>query len=109
MKTLHLSADEANEILECLDHYQSGFDRETKEPTVLFAQTAFDLLHNKVKAQMEPHNPEEFATAVQYREAAERLHGIEGECEIDGDAVVSFGDSPGAYVQAWVWVPKDAL
>ncbi len=39
-----------------------------------------------------------------YREAARRLHQHEGECEVDDGAVVSFGDDPGAYVQAWVWV-----
>lgn len=42
--------------------------------------------------------------------AADRLHGVEGECEVDesiGDptAMVSRGDDPGAYVRAWVWVP----
>lgn len=33
----------------------------------------------------------------------------EGEVEVDEDAVVSPGSDPGAYVQAWLWVPaKDA-
>lgn len=43
-------------------------------------------------------------TDEQMREAAERIHGRDGECEIDDNAVVSRGDDPGAYVQAWVWV-----
>ena len=42
-----------------------------------------------------------------YREAARRLHGRDGECEIDSGAVVSIGDDPGAYVAAWVWVPAE--
>jgi hypothetical protein len=29
----------------------------------------------------------------------------EGEVEVDAEAVVSEGDDPGAYVQAWMWVP----
>ncbi|AMO44059.1 hypothetical protein vBRpoSV10_1 [Ruegeria phage vB_RpoS-V10] len=50
---------------------------------------------------------------------ADALHGEEGECEIDSptDALaplsVSAADdleeAGGAYVQAWVWVPLDAL
>lgn len=33
-------------------------------------------------------------------------HHQDGECKIDGDAMVSQGDD-GAYVQAWVWVPSE--
>jgi hypothetical protein len=43
--------------------------------------------------------------AQAYRDAAKRLHHREGECEIDDNATVSFGDDAGAYVQAWVWIP----
>lgn len=39
-----------------------------------------------------------------YRRAARENHYRDGELEIDGNAVVSLGDDPGAYVQAWVWV-----
>lgn len=39
-----------------------------------------------------------------YRDAARRLHQEDGTCEIDDNAVVSFSDDSGAYVQAWVWV-----
>lgn len=41
--------------------------------------------------------PEEIATAI-------RLHAVEGEVEIDGDARVSRADE-GTWVQAWVWIP----
>jgi hypothetical protein len=38
--------------------------------------------------------------------AARLIHGASGgELEIDENAPVSRGDDPGAYVQAWVWVP----
>lgn len=46
--------------------------------------------------------------AEDYKEAAaKKAH--EGELEIDGDAVVSMGGDPGAYVMAWVWVSDDEL
>jgi hypothetical protein len=51
-------------------------------------------------------------TAKQYREAAKRLHHEDGECEVDDNARVSrssMDDEEGAYVQAWVWVPRQAV
>jgi hypothetical protein len=47
-----------------------------------------------------------------YRDAAKRLHEVDGECEIDYRAKVSRVDGPeeeGAYVQAWVWVPREEV
>ncbi len=46
-------------------------------------------------------------TDAEYTKAAKRLHESEGEIEVDDGARVSRGDDPGAYVQAWVWVPDD--
>lgn len=43
-------------------------------------------------------------TDEEYRELARQQYASEGEIEIDDEAVVSRGDDPGAYVQAWVWV-----
>ena len=47
----------------------------------------------------------------QYVQAAIRLFDDEGTCEVDeyDPALdqVSRGDDPGAYVQAWVWVPDE--
>jgi hypothetical protein len=40
-----------------------------------------------------------------YRELAKTQYHREGEIEIDDNAKVSRGDDPGAYVQAWVWIP----
>lgn len=38
-------------------------------------------------------------------EAARSIHQVEGECEIDNNAQISYSSDGGAYVQAWVWVP----
>jgi hypothetical protein len=51
-------------------------------------------------------------TEEDYRAAARRLYNKDGECEVDTDAPVSMQDpaeAEGAYVQAWVWVPADAI
>lgn len=44
-----------------------------------------------------------------YRAAAVDRYDDEGTLEIDDDATVSRSPDGGAYVQAWVWVPDDAL
>lgn len=41
------------------------------------------------------------------RAMAKSMYEVEGEIEIDDNAVVSHGADPGAYVAAWVWVPFD--
>ena len=42
------------------------------------------------------------------RSRAKEMYGRDGEVEVDGNAVVSYGDDPGAYVAAWVWAPFEA-
>lgn len=42
---------------------------------------------------------------IVWRDVARRLHQKDGEVEIDDDAKVSRADEPGAWVQAWVYVP----
>lgn len=42
-----------------------------------------------------------------FRRAAQRVHGRDGDVEIDENAAVSRGDDDGAYVQAWVWVDNE--
>ena len=42
-----------------------------------------------------------------YRERAKELYCVDGEIEVDSNARISRGDDPGAYVEAWVWVPDD--
>lgn len=43
-----------------------------------------------------------------YIRKAKSDHHVDGHLEIDDDAVVSESEE-GAYVQAWVWVPKEAI
>ena len=41
---------------------------------------------------------------------AHELHHSDGELEVDDDAIVSIAEQPeGAYVQCWVWVPKEEV
>ncbi|PZR92023.1 MAG: hypothetical protein DI537_14450 [Stutzerimonas stutzeri] len=44
-----------------------------------------------------------------WADKARELYGEDGKVEIDGDAVVSTGEDPGAYVMAWVWVTEDEM
>lgn len=68
-----------------------------------------DLTERDEAHQTTGTNSSEYPTDEQYREAAKRVHGEEGEVEIDNTATVSRGDDAGAYVQAWVWVPLDQI
>ena len=61
-------------------------------------------LAEAVKAARKDKRTQNSAKCKAYREAAEAQYGSDGEIEIDSGAVVSLGDDPGAYVQAWVWV-----
>lgn len=45
-------------------------------------------------------------TDAEYRKRARDLYA-DDDIAIDDDAVISRGDEPGAYVQAWVWVPDE--
>lgn len=45
-------------------------------------------------------------TNDELRDAVSRVaSNSEGDISVDGDAIVSHGEDPGAYVAAWVWVP----
>jgi hypothetical protein len=46
---------------------------------------------------------------ARYIKAARAQYHKDGEIEIDDGALVSRGDDPGAYVQAWVWVSDEEL
>lgn len=53
--------------------------------------------------------PELASLKARYRYAALEHHRS-GELEIDDDAEVSLGaDGQGAYVQAWLWIPKSEI
>jgi hypothetical protein len=40
-----------------------------------------------------------------FRTRAKELYERDGYVEVDSNARISRGDDPGAYVEAWVWVP----
>jgi hypothetical protein len=42
-----------------------------------------------------------------YIDRARKLYDKEGQLEVDPTARVSFGDDPGAYVEAWIWIPDN--
>lgn len=67
-------------------------------------QPAFSLLN---EAAFEPGQGD--VPDHKWIEAASLLFAEEGRIEIDDHAMVSPGDDPGAYVQAWVWVPIEAV
>lgn len=45
----------------------------------------------------------------QYRAAAHRIHHYEGIVEMDDGATVSRWNDKGAYIEAWIWVPREHL
>jgi hypothetical protein len=51
-------------------------------------------------------DPTDDAVTIAYRNAAKDKQ-VDGEIEIDDDALVSVGEDCGAYVQAWLWVRAD--
>lgn len=56
-------------------------------------------------AKSEKAEQKSIATPEEITQARE-LYGREGEIEIDDNARASRGDDDGAYIEAWVWVPK---
>jgi hypothetical protein len=60
--------------------------------------------HEWLTKMTDRDNAQEDPDFGKYRDAAKKLHHREGELEIDDDAIVSKGEDPGAYVQAWIWV-----
>ena len=43
---------------------------------------------------------------AKYLARAEEI-SVDGECEIDDDAIVSEGEDHGAYVMGWIWVDAE--
>ncbi len=52
---------------------------------------------------------EEFMNDEWFRSQAKALYHEDGAIEVDANALVSVGKEQGAYVQAWVWVPTEAI
>ena len=78
---------------------------------VLASQLLVELLTNmkpefeKANLQLMPMEAE--STWDEYARAAVECRG--GELECDSDAVVSWGDDPGAYVATWTWVTNKQI
>lgn len=53
--------------------------------------------------QINPNPADQLSDEWFRDQARERMS--DGEIDVDENAVVSRGNDPGAYVQAWVWVP----
>ena len=70
---------------------------ETEQTKALFR------IYSKIIEFRKPKSPME----LDYIERARDLYVEDGKLEIDDVPLVSLGDDPGAYVQAWVWVPAD--
>lgn len=70
--------------------------------SLAYAKEVYHILHNALAAT---RTPEQLALV---KKAQEELV-VDGELEIDDDAIVSApdgDDAKGAYVMAWVWVDK---
>jgi hypothetical protein len=67
------------------------------------------LSMEEIDSLCERINVSEDEDAEAYRAAAKSMFEDEGTLEIDGNAIVSIGDDPGAYVEAWVWVPQENI
>lgn len=94
MTRVQLSPDEIKLLTQALQHYAMV---RSSQPEV----KAMGDLCTKLESQEAEQASE---IAQRYRNWARRNLTEEGEVEIDPDAVVSMGDDPGAYVEAWLWV-----
>lgn len=81
-------------------------DMETARDAVYAQAGMVDSVH-VVEHDIDLNADDDPTIIAAYRKAARELHQKDGTCEIDDGATVSMGDDPGAYVQAWVWVPDD--
>lgn len=79
--------------------WQEAYDRLVEAPGFM---DSISVMEHDVFAPI-PTDPIDKA----YIEAARRHFENDGVLEIDDNAVVSVGDDPGAYVQAWVWVEAE--
>lgn len=102
-------ADENNDVLKTINLYQDGSDSEEAHYIADLLQRAYpeaqitiDDVEVEAVIEDEIDGTPSDETLV---DQARCMYQDEGSIEIDGGAVVSRGDDPGAYVQAWVWVP----
>lgn len=62
----------------------------------------------RLQCQIEESEAEQ-AQLSNYRDFAHDKHNDDGHLEVDSSAIVSVSEDGGAYVQAWIWVPRESL
>lgn len=67
----------------------------------------FLKIHDQLRRDVESDKDQTSVRAAKYRQAGGERFAEEGNIEVDTNAVVSFGDDNGAYVQMWGWVPGE--
>ena len=87
---------------ECVWNISTEIDFENDENV----QVDNHEIKSTIVTEIAPPEPEPQTLEDRYRDAAHAKQR-DGELEIDGDAVVSMGEDPGAYVAAWVWVSNE--
>lgn len=86
--------------------WDEEFGKAKIPPTWRDALESLQNLHgffDSVSVEEHDLTPPSPPNAAAYRSAAQK-RAREGEIEVDDNAVVSLGDDPGAYVQAWLWI-----
>lgn len=72
----------------------------------LTVPVAVELRGKMEKIFEEEMNPAQQSAVKAYLEAA-GAYCVDGDLELDGDAEVSLGDDPGAYVMMWKWIDAE--
>ena len=85
----------------------AAVDDVAKWPASVIGRITALMRHYAGLAGVKVHAVDEAETDAAYVAAARERYHRDGEVEFDEGATVSFGGDPGAYVQAWVWVPQE--
>lgn len=82
------------------NQYEGGFFRGSPKEALEWLRDNWEHHYD----DYESFDPGELEVIERFRERAQEM--ATGELQFDSDAKVSIGDDPGAWVQAWVWVPS---
>ena len=107
-------------LLELLLNHTPWVLLETTEQDVMIFRS-FTKQHKIIVQEVDLKHLQSWEDDRRYCEAAHRMYHKDGEIEVDGNAAISKelvtksgtprkrGKEEGAYVQAWVWVPRDEI
>lgn len=109
----HIGPRELATVLAALRQYQAYMGVNSGQPPADLHAIAtndgeflpLDISH--IDSLCERLNRADGPNDEKYRDAASEKHGRDGECEIDGNGLVSVSSDGGAYVMAWVWVDDE--